>query len=79
MPAVWLRERTSVALYGRGVRLLHGCLPSRMLLQRELGLVAAYQAHRYSDALVLMQQLRDDGLWRRQLADSWSVASKIQQ
>lgn len=77
-PVVWLRERTSVRLYGCGVRLLHGWLPRR-LLRCELERVAAYRAHRYASALSLVEQLRDDRIWGRQLPESWAAATKSRQ
>jgi hypothetical protein len=67
-PAVWLRERTSVRLYGGGVRWLACCLPSAQGVQREMARVTAYQAHRYANALAQLQQLRDDRFWGLQTA-----------
>lgn len=62
-PVVWLRERTSVRLYGYGIWLAYCWRPTYRWVQRELGWVAAYQAHRYARALMVVQQLRDDRTW----------------
>jgi hypothetical protein len=79
-PVVWLRERPGMRLYGGSVRWLARCLPSMPGVQREMGRVAAYQAHRYAHALAQVQQLRDDRFWGRQPAsEPWVPVSKLPQ
>ena len=75
-PAVWLRERISIRLYTCTICSLHSWLPGLRLLQREVRLLTAYQAHRYLDASQLLQHLRDDSHWDPVRPQPWQSLSR---